>query len=81
MERLQLTLLPRFFYVQVKTNRPKTKITAYDESSNTLFLDVHAPPERGKANAELQKYLRKEIGKQVTIKSGLTSKRKLIVVS
>ncbi|MBN2112299.1 DUF167 domain-containing protein, partial [Candidatus Woesearchaeota archaeon] len=42
--------------IQVKANSPKTKITGFDDAKKVLRLDVHAHPEKGKANAEIIKF-------------------------
>jgi uncharacterized protein len=63
----------------VKPNAKKTMVKGYDEERKAYLLDVNAPPENNKANQELIKYLSKITGKKPRIKSGLTSKKKLIV--
>ena len=45
--------------ITVKTNSPKTKITGYDSSKKALKVNVHAQPEKGKANAEIIKFFAK----------------------
>jgi len=44
----------------------------------TFKIWIKSAPEKGKANKELQKYLKKITGIQVKITSGLTSKNKTI---
>lgn len=68
------------FKVIVKTNQPKTEITKYDNSKDTLRMNVHAQPIEGKANEEIIKYFKKQYKLQVEIKSGKTSKEKLIKI-
>jgi uncharacterized protein len=69
--------------VKVMPKSPKTEI-AGELSDGTLKIRVAAPPERGKANAELCAFLAREIGvpvSQVEVISGHTSPRKLVRVS
>lgn len=44
-----------------------------------LLVEVAAPAHEGKANVALVKFLSKELGHQVRIKSGQTKKEKLLV--
>ena len=62
--------------VVVKPNSPKTEIISETESE--IKLAVAAPPEGGKANLELIKFLSKKFGKQVRIIRGFTSMKKVI---
>ena len=64
--------------ITVKTNSPKTEITGYDDSKKALKVNVHAQPEKGKANAEIIKFFTKLIKKKVEIVSGKTSKTKVL---
>lgn len=53
-------------------------------ADGTIKIAVAAPPEKGKANQELIKFLAKELGVrkyQVQITGGLTEKNKLIRIS
>lgn len=67
--------------VVVKVNAPKTKITGYDNIKKAVKLDVHATPEKGKANAEIAKFFSRLLKKKVEIVSGKTSKKKVLRVS
>lgn len=69
-----------FLSIVVKTNSTKTEITGYDESKEAIKLNVHAPPAEGKANIEIIKYFSKLLKKKVEIKSGKTSKQKLLKI-
>ena len=64
--------------ITVKTNSPKTEITGYDNAKKALKVNVHAQPEKGKANAEIIKFFTKLIKKKVEIVSGKTSKTKVL---
>ena len=60
--------------VMVKPNSPKFSI----HSNNKL--EVKSPPERGRANREIINNLRRITGCDIEIISGLTSKRKTILI-
>lgn len=62
--------------VHAKPNAKRTAVMAYDEETGILKMDIAAPPEKGKANKELCSFLKKKLGKDVTLVSGATSKRK-----
>lgn len=70
-----------FFKIVVKTGSPKTEITGYDESRKAVKVNVHAPPVEGKANVEVIKFFSKLLKKKVEIKSGKTSKEKLLKIN
>ena len=61
-----------------KTSSPKTEIASWDKEKNALRVNVHAEPEKGKANREIIKFFSKLTKKKVKIASGLTSKQKLL---
>jgi uncharacterized protein len=67
------------FYVRAVPNAPKSKVLEVmaDES---VKIAVAAVPEKGKANVELLKFLKKEFGQTVCIVSGASSRMKLIRV-
>ena len=71
----------RFLKIYVKTGCPNTGITGYDEARQAVKVNVHAPPVEGKANVEIIKYFSKLLKKKVEIKSGKTSKEKLLKIS
>ncbi len=62
--------------------QPKSSRTAFSGiHGNSIKIAVAAPPEDGKANAELCKFLSKKLGiskSSVQIKSGHASRRKII---
>lgn len=64
--------------VIAKTNSKKTKIISYDAVRQAYIIDVVAPPQDGRANKELTKYLSRITGREAKIISGATSKKKLI---
>ena len=68
------------FYVRAVPGAPQTKVLAVldDES---VKIAVAAPPEKGKANRELVKFLAEEFGGSVKIVSGQGARMKLVRVS
>ncbi|MFH1591665.1 MAG: DUF167 domain-containing protein [archaeon] len=66
--------------VIIRPNAIKSSIDGYDEARGALKVSVKAPPEKGKANAELIRFLKKESGKDISIISGFTSRKKLIKI-
>jgi uncharacterized protein len=65
--------------VHVKPNARTTEIL--ERGEGYLKVAVAAPPDKNKANKELIRFLSKEFKKKVRIKSGLTSKEKVIELS
>ncbi|MBR9700276.1 DUF167 domain-containing protein [Candidatus Woesearchaeota archaeon] len=64
--------------VVVKPNARKNVIL---KKGNPLHVAIAAPPENGKANKELERFLSKLSGKKAVVKSGFTSKRKTVLLS
>jgi hypothetical protein len=64
--------------VKVKPNARKSEILS--EEGNTMVVAIAAPPEKGKANAELAKFLSKKLKKQVRIVSGFGSHTKILEI-
>lgn len=73
MEGLQLKIL-----VQVKTNAKSTKIISQD--NNNYFISLKSLPINNKANEELIKFLKKTFKKEIILKSGKTSKKKVLEI-
>jgi len=67
-------------HVKVKPNSSKTEIEGYDDARKVLIVRVKAPPDKGKVNLELMKFLSKELGKKVSIKSGSRSRMKVLEI-
>ena len=72
--------MAEFIEVIVKAGSGKSEVVGTDEKG-TLRVNLKSPPQDNKANLELIKLLSKHFGRQATIKSGHTSKRKLIILS
>jgi uncharacterized protein (TIGR00251 family) len=70
---------PKRITIRAKPNSPKTEIVTYDDEKKAYKVNVHAPPEGGKANIEIVKFFSKLTKKKVRIVSGLTSKEKVLV--
>ena len=65
------------FSIKVVPNSSKTKLI---EENDELKLYLKAIPDKGKANAELTKFFKKEYNLSVSIKSGKTSRKKIILI-
>ena len=66
------------FRIIVKTNAKKNEILGFDDEKKGYRLNIKAIPEKGKANAEIIRFLSKKLKKKVRIKSGFASKEKVI---
>lgn len=64
--------------VIVRPNAKKTEIL--ERGDGFLKIAIAAPPDKNKANKELIRFLSKELKRKVRIKSGLTSREKLVEV-
>jgi uncharacterized protein len=75
----------KIIYLQVKASpgKPKTEIKEIMKN-NIIKISISSPPEKGKANKELIKFLSKEFNVQkdnIKINSGESGKIKLIKIS
>jgi uncharacterized protein (TIGR00251 family) len=66
--------------ILVRANSPKNEIIGYDAEKQALRVNIEAEPEKGKANKEVIKFFTKLLKKKVIIKSGLTSKNKILEI-
>ncbi len=64
--------------IKVKPNSGEQSVER--TSDDEFFVKLKSTPESNKANVELIKVLSKYFGKDVRIKSGFNSKRKLVEV-
>ncbi len=62
--------------IRVTPYARKTRATHVD--GELLCLDIAAPPEDGKANREVERYLSKLSGKKATVTMGATGKEKTV---
>ena len=65
--------------IYVKPNASEMEIEGYNEQRG-LIVRVSEPADKNKANKEIVRYFSKLLGKRVLIKSGLTSKRKTLII-
>lgn len=75
MQDFKQHLIGSVFSVIVKPNASKTEFLGFDEGRKALRFSVAAAPDNNKANEELLKFLKKELG-PCKIISGKTSKYK-----
>jgi len=66
--------------ILVKPNSPKTEVLGWDAERKALRVNIHAKPEDNAANVEVVRFFSKQLKKRVTIKSGLRSHQKLLLV-
>jgi len=71
--------LSKAIKIKVKTNQRSSKILAYDEATKTFKVAIAAKPENNKANEEVIKFFTRMLKRPVKIKTGFTSKEKLLV--
>jgi len=71
--------MTRVIKVIVKPKSSKSEL-AFSEEKGCYVAYVKAPPEKGKANAELIKLIRKNLKKRAVIVRGETSKEKLVEI-
>ena len=64
----------------VKPGKKQNYVLGYDYEKQALIVEIKAPAEQNKANKEVIKFLSKLLKKRVKIKSGHTSKEKLLIV-
>ncbi len=64
--------------VLAKPGAKRTEILGYDESRKALRIAVAAPADKNKANEELLKFVSRHLKRRVAIKTGATSKEKLL---
>lgn len=62
--------------MRVRPRAPRTEVLGWDEARGALHLAVAAPPEEGKANREIERFLSRWLGRRVEIASGAGSRLK-----
>ncbi|MCX6802436.1 MAG: DUF167 family protein [Candidatus Diapherotrites archaeon] len=68
------------FKIHVSPNSKRFGIKGFDSWTDSLLVSVSEPPDKGKANAEIEKELGKVFGKKTQIVSGLHSRTKTVEV-
>ncbi len=69
-----------YFKVIVKPNSKENKILGIDKQKKAIKIAIKAKAEKNKANLELIKFLSKKLKRKVRIKSGFTSKEKVVCI-
>lgn len=64
----------------VKLKSKNIEIIKYDNEKRALIVGITQEPKENKANIEIIKYFSKILKKKVRIKSGLTSKEKILYI-
>ena len=65
----------------VKHGKKKNYVLGYDYEKKALIVEIKAPAQDNKANKEVVKFLSKQLKKRVKIKSGHTSKMKILTIT
>lgn len=75
-----LALKHEYISLRVVPNAQKTEIKELMGDGETWKIRVKAAPEKGKANAEILRFLKKEYRVEAEIISGKTDSRKLLKI-
>jgi len=67
----------KYYEIKVKPNSSKSEIKIKD---NEIIVYLKSLPQNNKANLELIKLFKKQLKKDIKIKKGLISKKKLIYI-
>lgn len=78
MTKFQDEKFPSYFKLVVKPGMQRTEFLGFDSERRAFRMNLHARPEKGKANMEILKYFRKEFKKNIEIVSGTTSREKFV---
>lgn len=76
-----VNISPRHIFVVVKPNKKETKFAGIDERTGNQLVELHAAPQDGKANKELERFLSKHYKAKAKVVSGLKSSLKKILLS
>jgi len=66
--------------VKVKPNAKESSVENWDKEKQILEVKLKAAPEKGKANIELLKFLKKQLGIDARIRHGMASREKIIEI-
>ena len=75
-----MQLPEKTFKVIIKPNSPKNGVVGFDGNKKAYKINIKEKAEENKANKELIRFLSKELGKRIKIKSGLKSREKIIEI-
>ncbi|MBW2963709.1 DUF167 domain-containing protein [Candidatus Woesearchaeota archaeon] len=75
---MKLPIVNNQLKVKVTPNSSKTEIKSIE--NNLVKININAPPEKDKANKELIKFLKKQFKLSVKIKTGKTSREKVLEI-
>ena len=67
-----------FLKVITKPGSPRDEILSFDEARKAYKVAIAAPPDKGKANLRLVKFISKLTGRRCEIVSGMSSREKLL---
>ncbi|RLF65483.1 MAG: YggU family protein [Thermoplasmata archaeon] len=67
-------------HVKVKPRAEKNRIKGLSQDGRFLLVEIKAPPIRGQANKELEKFLRKLFAKEAIIVSGFQAREKYVLI-
>jgi uncharacterized protein len=73
MEKIRLKL-------KVSTGKPRFKVK-FNEDEDLLLVEIKSNPEKGKANREIIKELKKYFKKEIEIVSGFKNKEKIVEIN
>ena len=73
---MNLPVIHNQLNVKVIPNSSKTEIISIE--NGVVKIRIAAPPDKGKANSELLKFLKKECGLKFSISSGAKSREKIL---
>lgn len=64
----------------VKPNSVSNEIIGFDSEKQALKVSISAPADKNKANLEVIKFFSRLLKKRVRIKTGLTSREKVVCI-
>ncbi|OIO65693.1 YggU family protein [Candidatus Woesearchaeota archaeon CG1_02_57_44] len=71
----------RRFAIMARPGASKTMLLGYDEARKAFRVAIAAPPDKGKANVELEQFLSKFLGAKVRVVAGASSRKKMLELS
>lgn len=77
---LQKYILNNSLKIIVRPNSNQTGIVGYDSHKEAIKVNISEPADKNKANKEIINFFSRLLEKKVTIKSGLSSREKLLKV-